>query len=307
MTKPAFSDAVTRRTFVAGSLSALGVASFLSTPHSLQAKPKSPALEGLTVQHVIDLILEKIPVQPFPQTVDTLKAGKPDTVVTGIVTTMFATVEVIRKTIELKANFIIAHEPTFYNHLDETPWLESNKVYQFKRALLEENNIAVWRFHDYWHRHQPDGVRMGVLTDLDWQKYYNPENPRVIILPATSLKNIIGHVKKKLGIQGVRIIGDPDQICKKILLMPGASGGRSQILQTEEEQPDLLICGELAEWETSEYIRDARSMGAKRSLIVLGHAQSEEPGMGWLVPWLQPKTPDIKVTHIPSNNPFTFA
>jgi putative NIF3 family GTP cyclohydrolase 1 type 2 len=48
-------------------------------------------------------------------------------------------------------------------------------------------------------------------------------------------------------------------------------------------------------------------MGAKHSLIVLGHAQSEEPGMQWLVQWLQPKITGIKVTHIPANNPFTFA
>jgi putative NIF3 family GTP cyclohydrolase 1 type 2 len=69
----------------------------------------------------------------------------------------------------------------------------------------------------------------------------------------------------------------------------------------------LIIVGELAEWETAEYVRDSRAMGTKRSLIVLGHSQSEEPGMKWLVQWLQPKIKDIKVTHVPSNNPFTFA
>jgi hypothetical protein len=47
-------------------------------------------------------------------------------------------------------------------------------------------------------------------------------------------------------------------------------------------------------------------MGAQRSLVVLGHAVSEEPGMVWLVPWLQPKLPGIKVTHIPAENPFVF-
>jgi hypothetical protein len=43
------------------------------------------------------------------------------------------------------------------------------------------------------------------------------------------------------------------------------------------------------------------------SLVVLGHAESEEPGMSWLVNWLQPKLADVKVTHIPSHYPFKEA
>ena len=99
----------------------------------------------LTVQQVIDMILKEIPGAPFPKTVDTLKSGDGQQVVTGIVTTMFATVEVIRQTASLGANFIIAHEPTFYNHLDDTAWLEGDPVFQFKMDLLKKKGIVVWR------------------------------------------------------------------------------------------------------------------------------------------------------------------
>ncbi len=300
------SDQVTRRDFVGGSLSALGIASVFPASGRTQAFT-SAGPQSLTVGEIIDTILKNIPVDPLRETVDTLKAGTPDMVCTGIVSTMFATVEVIRKTILLKSNFIIAHEPTFYNHLDETGWLEGDKVYEFKKNLLNQNNIAVWRFHDYIHRHQPDGVRMGVLTKLGWESYYDANSPRIVTLPATPLKYLISHVKNKLGISKVRYIGDQSQLCRRIALMPGASGGRSHIQLIQEERPDVLICGEVAEWETSEYIRDTRSMGTPRSLIVLGHAQSEEPGMDWVVPWLQPKVPGIKVTHIASDNPFSFS
>jgi len=68
-----------------------------------------------------------------------------------------------------------------------------------------------------------------------------------------------------------------------------------------------LIIGELSEWETAEYVRDARLKGDKLSLVVLGHAVSEEPGLEWMVPFLQPMVPGIKVTHIPTGNPFLFA
>ena len=75
---------------------------------------------GMTIQQVIDLILTKIPGAPFSETVDTIKSGDGQQEVKGIVTTMFATIDVINKAAALGANFIIAHEPTFYNHRDDT-------------------------------------------------------------------------------------------------------------------------------------------------------------------------------------------
>ena len=261
----------------------------------------------LTVQQVIDMILKEIPGAPFPKTVDTLKSGDGQQLVTGIVTTMFATVEVIRQAGSLGANFIIAHEPTFYNHLDDTAWLEGDPVFQFKMDLLKKNAIVVWRFHDYWHTHRPDGVLMGVLEKMGWKNYYNKDNPQMINHPGMTLQEIIAQAKKGLGIRQVRIIGDSKQVCKRIALLPGAAGGTMQIKLLQKEKPDVLIVGEVHEWETAEYVRDARAMGTSMSLIVLGHAESEEPGMEWLVPWLQPKVGAIKVTHVASHNPFMEA
>lgn len=274
--------------------------------HSAPKARPSVLPEGFTVGDVMNLILKTIPGAPFAKTVDTLKSGSADQKVTGIVTTMFATIDVINKAVAAGANFIIAHEPTFYNHLDETNWLENDAVYQYKSALLKKHNIAVWRFHDYIHSHQPDGVRMGVMTALGWEKYYDEKNPHVFTLPGLTVKNIAALSKQKLGIPTVRVIGDLNQNCRRVLLLPGASGGRSHIQGIENEKPDLLIVGELSEWETAEYVRDARLKGDTLSLLVLGHAVSEEPGLEWLVTFLQPKVPGVKVQHMPSGNPFVF-
>jgi hypothetical protein len=74
----------------------------------------------------------------------------------------------------------------------------------------------------------------------------------------------------------------------------------------QKYDPDLLICGELNEWETSEYVRDARYQGKKLSLIVLGHSVSEEPGMEWLIPVLKQKAPGITATHLSSGDAFAW-
>jgi putative NIF3 family GTP cyclohydrolase 1 type 2 len=290
-----------RRKFIETGLKAAGGAALLSIP----AINAFATRKEYVVQDIIDIILKEIPGAPFKQTVDTLKSGSADQKVTGITTTMFATVDVIKKTAATNANFIIAHEPTFYNHTDDIKWSGDNKVVEQKQELLRQHGITVWRFHDYWHAYRPDGITYGVLKKAGWLQY-NKNAEILFSIPQTSLKQIAGHLKTSLGIKHVRAIGDLSASCKNIALLPGAWGGQKQISTVENEKPDVIIVGEVHEWETAEYIRDARLLGSKTSLIVLGHSVSEEPGMEWLVDWLQPKLEGIKVAHIASNNPFTW-
>jgi putative NIF3 family GTP cyclohydrolase 1 type 2 len=295
-----------RRTFVSTIAKAAATSMLLPAPVLSQAQPVQTNPQNFTVQQVMDLILKTIPGAPFARTVDTLKSGDPAQQVTGIVSTMFATADVINRAIATGANFIIVHEPTFYNHADETDWLKNDPVFTYKHDLLTRNGIAVWRFHDYWHSHQPDGIRTGMLNALGWAGNVDTANPNVLTLPRAPLTTLITHTKEKLGIKQVRVVGDPAQSCARILLLPGASGGRNQIAAIEKAKPDVVLCGEVSEWETPEYVRDARRQGQTLSLVVMGHIMSEAAGMEWLVPWLQPKVSGIKVTYIPSGNPFVY-
>ncbi|KAA5543331.1 NGG1p interacting factor NIF3 [Adhaeribacter rhizoryzae] len=295
-----------RRKFITALGNTVGASGLITTPIVTMANNLFRQNQTFTVRQIIALFLKEVPGAPFNTTVDTLESGSLDTKVTGIVTTMFATLEVIRKAIDLGANFIIAHEPTFYNHQDDTAWLEQDDVYRYKADLLKKHNIAVWRNHDYIHSHKPDGVQTGLVAALGWQKYYNPEIRNRFVIPAISLKTIISLTKEKLGIQMVRYIGDLSQNCERILLLPGASGGKRHIEEIIKEKPDVIMVGEAQEWETVEYVRDARAKGNKLSLVLLGHAVSEEPGAEWLVAWLKPKVPGLKITHVPSRNPLSF-
>jgi putative NIF3 family GTP cyclohydrolase 1 type 2 len=293
-----------RRDFIANMLKATGATTVLAVAGTSDLFA-AQHLKEYTVQDVIDIILKEIPGAPFSQTVDTLKSGSPDQKVTGIVTTMFATVDIIKQAAKLNANFIIAHEPTFYNHTDNTDWVADNKIVKAKQDLLKQNNITVWRFHDYWHTHRPDGILYGVLKKAGWQQYYK-DGERTLMIPAMSVKDLADHLKKSLGIAHVRVIGDLSLPCKRIGLMPGAAGGQRQVDYVEKNDPDVMIVGETPEWEAAEYFRDKVALGNKRALIVLGHSVSEEPGMEWLVDWLKPKVPELKITHIASDSPFQW-
>jgi putative NIF3 family GTP cyclohydrolase 1 type 2 len=296
-----------RRKFLTSVTAFVGTSVVFTASGQSLAKSLWPAQQPLTVKQVIDTILKEIPNAPFATTVDQLRSGSLDQEVTGIVTTMFPTVEVIEKTAKAGANLIIAHETPFYNNPDETDWLQQDDAYRYKVDLLNKHKIAVWRFHDYWHAHKPDGIIMGNLKKLGWDKYYDATNPRLLSLPKPmTLKAIALLTKNKLGIATVRAVGNLNQNCTTVYLAFGYMDSKRQIAAIQELKPDLILSGETREWETVERVRDGLQMGQKTSLLVLSHAVSEEAGMEYAAQWLKPKVPGVKITHIASTNPFTF-
>lgn len=293
----------TRRKFITNL--SLSTAAIMTTPYLTKAANFLKTDDSYNVGQIMDMFIKIVPNAPFASTVDTLKAGSRDTVVGGIVTTMFPTIGVIKKAISLNANFIVAHEPTFYNHTDDVSWLQNDEVYQYKADLLKKHNITIWRNHDYIHSLQPDGVTTGVVAKLGWKAYQQGSN--TFILPEIALGGLIAQLKYKLETSKVRYIGDLSQTCKNILLMPGAAGGRPQIEAIDKYKPDVLVCGEIAEWETAEYVRDARAEGRSIALVVTGHIPSEEAGSAFMADWLKQRLSGVKITHIVCGNSLSFA
>ncbi|WP_276371160.1 Nif3-like dinuclear metal center hexameric protein [Chryseolinea sp. H1M3-3] len=294
-----------RRKFLSSVTSLVGTSLVMTIPGVGRAE--GIWQQTFTVRQVIDIILKEIPNAPFATTVDQLRSGSIDQEVTGIVTTMFPTIKVIEDTAKAGANFIIAHETPFYNNQDETDWLQEDDAYRYKIDLLNKHKIAIWRFHDYWHSHKPDGIIMGNLIKLGWEKYHDVNSPRLLTLPKPmTLKSIVSLAKERLGIPTVRVIGNLNQSCSTVYLAFGYMDSKRQIAAIQQYKPDLILSGETREWETVERVRDGQLMGQKTSLLVLSHAVSEEAGMEYAVKWLQPKVPGVKITHIASTNPFTF-
>jgi putative NIF3 family GTP cyclohydrolase 1 type 2 len=296
-----------RRKFLSAVTKLAGTSMIMGIPGVRTAEGIWPDRTTYTVKQVIDLILKEIPEAPLATTVDQLRTGSLEQEVTGIVTTMFPTIEVIEKTARAGANFIIAHETPFYNNQDETDWLQQDDAYRYKVELVNKHKIAIWRFHDYWHRHKPDGIIMGNLIKLGWEKYFDASTPRILTLPKPmSIKSIVDLTKTKLGISTVRLVGNVSQNCRTIYLAFGYMDSKMQIAAIQQYKPDLILSGETREWETVERVRDGLRMGQKTSLLVLSHSVSEEAGMEYAAKWLQSKVPGTQITHVASNNPFTF-
>ena len=92
---------------------------------------------------VMQEIIAATGATPPAGTVDTLKAGDPNTVVTGIATTFMDTYAVLEKAVADGKNLIITHEPTFDNHPDDLTPLKDDAVQQQKLAYIRDHHLAL--------------------------------------------------------------------------------------------------------------------------------------------------------------------
>jgi putative NIF3 family GTP cyclohydrolase 1 type 2 len=259
----------------------------------------------VTARELVEEIKKQVGVEWKKDTVDTFKAGNPDTVVTGVAVTMMATMNVLERASAKGLNFVITHEPTFYAHLDTPEGIpESDPVWAEKRAFIEKHGLVVWRFHDHWHMRKPDGIEAGVVRVLGWEKFQRPDNQYLFVMPEITLKELAEQVSRKLDSSVVRVVGEPEMKITKLGLSPGAAGSQREIHALEQDDVQVLLVGETREWETVEYAADAVSEGRNKALIVLGHVPSEQPGMEECARWLKGFVKNLPVEFVPAKQPF---
>lgn len=240
-------------------------------------------------------------IPPIENTVDGLLAGNPDTLVKGIAVTFLATQQIIEKARDMGANLIISHEGIYFSHWDKRDRLGSDQVYLDKSRLVEESGMSIIRLHDYVHRHLPDCITKGLVCALGWEQLEveNRDIVSIVEIPGMTLQLLIAYIKEKLGISHLRYVGDPSAICRRIGVLVGYRGsGDSLIPIFSKDGADLVICGEGPEWEAPEYVRDAAYQKKNKALIVLGHAESEGPGMEYYAEHLRSSFPGIPVRYI---------
>jgi len=261
---------------------------------------------SLTAQAVIDRIQKNVGVPWSTPTVDTFKAGDPDTPITGIAVTMMATLDVIQRAAASGKNLVITHEPTFYGHMDQTTELEQrhDAVLAEKQAFIREHHMIVWRFHDHWHRRQPDGIQFGMTHALGWEKFQDPSNAHLFTIPETTLGDLATSVKHKLDIVALRVVGDRNMKLTKVAMLPGAGGSAGQIKMLERDDVEALLIGEVPEWETVEYVADAATEHKHKALLLLTHIPSEQAGMEECTRWLKTFVSEVPVEFVPARQPF---
>ena len=268
----------------------------------------------MKISEVILKLKKYHPAVDETMTTDVVKYGDPEQECTGIVTTVCATVEVIRKAISIGANLIIVHEPLFYSDSDKQDWLQENTVYQEKAGLLSDGGIVVWRDHDRLHGGSPkrkrlfmDMVFYGIMKELGWENYCIgfPRKPLLYEFPETrDAEQLIQELTEKLNLNGARLAGNRKAQIKKVFFCEHISGrgwaGRDSdkevIEEIEKGGYDAIIPFEIVDWTLSAYIRDAAQLGRNKVLIEMGHFNVEELAMKYMASWL----PDVLEDAVPA-------
>lgn len=262
------------------------------------------AIKTQTARQIISQMQTHLSCQWSQETVDTFKSGNPDDVVTGIAVCMFADMETLRKAVANKCNLIIAHEPTFYNHLDKTDFLENDPVYLKKSEYIRKNRLIIFRFHDHWHKTVPDGIYVGMIDKLGWKANQVDKSMKFYKFEEQTVAEFAKKLQDNLKGSQLRIVGDPLMRFTNVALAVGAPGSQSHLNLLNSNSTELLVAGEGQEWETYEYVLDASMMGMKKAAIFTGHIPSEEAGMDYCAKWLKTFIKEVPVVYLENGSSY---
>ncbi len=260
----------------------------------------------LSARHVVERIQKNLAAAGVPwrsPTVDTFKAGNPDTPIQGIATTFMATLDTLQRSAAAGRNFVITHEPTFWSHLDKTDDFRDDPIYKFKMEFIESQNLVVWRFHDHWHARKPDGIYVGFNRTMGWDKYLTADSLDAYRLPETTLDSLARDVQRKLNTRSLRVIGDPQLKVTRVAMGTHKLFSNAAALRNA----DVIVIPEAREWDSVEYLRDLVEAGRKKAALVLAHEEFEEWGMQECAAWLATFIPEVPIQLIPAGEPFWMA
>jgi putative NIF3 family GTP cyclohydrolase 1 type 2 len=289
--------ALTRRAAMAGLAGAFAI----SPPVAL-AQSGAP-----TAREVFRRIREASgqPWDPNP-TDDRIIYGDRDAPVTGIATCFFGSLDVLRQARESGLNYIIPHEASFYERYDdfaESVIPDDDPVLLAKKRFMDENRMVIQRMHSHAHSRPGDAIMIGLIERLGWPQYRPAEGPPILQLPATSALELGRHIKARLGLQTLRMFGDPAQRVSTVAVSAGMPGENSQIALMETPGVEAVLLGEVREPEVLGYAQD---LATTRPVVVYlaGHT-GEDFGMRNLAEWLATGFPGLPTRWIPTPDPYT--
>ncbi len=234
---------------------------------------------------------------PTPErTCDTIKHGSEQKELRRVAVCMIGTVDVIRAVHEWGADMLIVHEPTYYDHMDQP---SDDPVTRAKQALVAENDMVIYRYHDHMHGKEIDEIREGELHYLGLcgtlEKTSDFGSAILTLKEPLTTREIMQRIESRLGVRQARMTGAVDKEVTRIALCFGTPAGVFSFLKSDDI--DLVITGEACEWKLCEYARDAAALGFRKSLIVMGHIGSERDGMRLLSERLKKEYPALEVAY----------
>ncbi len=236
----------------------------------------------MTAKEVMEQLFHWSPCPEEKRTRDKLIYGNEMIEVKKVAVCQIATPQVLRQAAEAGAQMVLTHEPTYHDffHLDET-----DPVYREKSELIQQLGMTIFRFHDSPHWTDIDKINAGFLNRLGWIGEFDGCK-KFVLQEEKTIAEIQKDMEDKLDLHHVRFIGPGNKKVKTVSLCAGAWGEHYLFEQLNQPDIDLVICGEVCEWNLCEYVRDATELGMEKALLILGHMGSERSGMEYVAQYI---------------------
>ena len=297
---------ISRRHFalIAGSLAA--------APRSpAQSAPPAPAQSAppAGATGLVNRILSELGGESPANTADGFKAGDSSRPVKGIATTGMATMDVLTRAADAGTNLVITFEPTFFGRADGPSTgrgggvAADDPVYKAKREFIDSKGLIVYRLRDRWQSRRQDDMLTGLAQSLGWEKYRVKAEDSLYDIPAATAEQVVANIRTRLNLRGgLRAVGDRAARVRRILLLPGVM--TTTTMWTRYADSDLIVTGEVREWENTSFAADLFTAGEKHGLVTMGRVVSEDPGMRACSAWLKTVVKEVPVQFIGAGDPY---
>jgi putative NIF3 family GTP cyclohydrolase 1 type 2 len=277
--------------------------------------PGIAGAEALSADAVAERIQKELGGE-WPSTgPDGFKAGAPSTVVKGIATTAMATLDVLKQAVKAKTNLVLTYEPTFYSRADGRAPAQSavgggpggfsadDPMAKAKREFIEKNGLVVFRLRDHWQARKQNDMVTGLAEALGWSTHRVKDDDALYDIPPATAEATVALIRSKLNLRaGLRTVGDRNATIRRVLLFP--SSMTPATMWQRYSEVDLIVAGEVREWENTHYAADMFAAGEKRALVTTGRVASEEPGMRMCAKWVKTVVKDVPAKWIGVGDPY---
>jgi putative NIF3 family GTP cyclohydrolase 1 type 2 len=271
--------------------------------------------EALTAEVLVRRIRAELGGEWPSEGPDGFKAGDPSTVVKGIATTSMATLDVLKQAVKANTNLVLTYEPTFYSRTDGRAAAEStpgrgpggfgadDPVVKAKHEFIEKNGLVVFRLRDHWQSRKENEMVTGLAGALGWSAHRVKNDDVLYEIPKATAEATVALIRSKLNLRaGLRAVGDRKATIRRVLLFPGSMTPATMWQRYSEV--DLIVAGEVREWENAHYAADMFAAGEKRALVTTGRVASEEPGMRMCAEWLKTVVKEVPAKWIGVGDPY---
>ena len=143
----------------------------------------------------------------------------------------------------------------------------------------------------------------GFAGALGWSARRVKPDDALYEIPAATAEATVALIRNKLNLRGgLRTVGDRKATIRRVLLFPGSMTPATMWQRYSEV--DMIVAGEVREWENTLYAADIFTAGEKRALVTVGRVVSEEPGMRACAEWLKTVVKQVPATWIGAGDPY---